>query len=166
MSPSLVPDVESAAVSPRKASPPTPKLLNPRCIGCGPLHPHGLHLHFTAEANTMKARWIPDGDWESFPGIIHGGIISTALDEAMSKAILATGVQAFTVDLRLRYRHKLSTGQPVEIHGWMVQKEKRRITAEAAVCSLSGEEYAHAWGIFLLAPRSATPSATPVGTKP
>ncbi len=89
----------------------------------------------------MHAEWIPGSDWESFEGVIHGGIICTVLDEAMSKAILASGVQAFTVELRLRYRQKLSIGQPVQVRGWIVQKEKRRITAEGAVCGPSGEEY-------------------------
>jgi acyl-coenzyme A thioesterase PaaI-like protein len=163
MSLSAVSNVDVAAVSSRQVPPDPPVLRNPRCIGCGPLNPHGLHLAFASEAGVMKADWTPDSDWESFPGVIHGGIICTVLDEAMSKAILAAGVQAFTVDLRLRYRQKLSTGQRVQVRGWMVQKEKRRITAEAAVCGASDEEYAHAWGVFLLPPRRALLSAKPAG---
>ena len=109
----------------------------------------------------MKTDWVPGRDWESFQGVIHGGIICTVLDEAMSKAIIAAGMQAFTVDLRLRYRQKLRAGQAVQVCGWVVQKDRRRITAEATLCTLSGEEYAHAWGVFLLPPRSAASQTGP-----
>ena len=159
MSSSVAAAAESATVPSEKVPSRNLTALNPRCIGCGAENPHGLHLAVTAEGDVMHAEWIPGSDWESFEGVIHGGIICTVLDEAMSKAILASGVQAFTVELRLRYRQKLSIGQPVQIRGWIVQKEKRRITAEGAVCGPSGEEYAHAWGVFLLPPRSAGPPA-------
>ncbi|MGO8720328.1 MAG: PaaI family thioesterase [Acidobacteriaceae bacterium] len=128
--------------------------LNPSCVVCGHQNPHGMHVTFTAEANGVIAEWIPGKSWESFQGIVHGGVLSTLLDEAMSKAIIASGMEAFTAELRVRFKQKLHTGETVQIRGWMVQKQKRRITAEASLCSDSGLEHAHAWGVFLLPPRS------------
>jgi acyl-coenzyme A thioesterase PaaI-like protein len=33
----------------------------------------------------MVVEWIPELELEGFQGIVHGGIVSTVLDEAMSK---------------------------------------------------------------------------------
>jgi acyl-coenzyme A thioesterase PaaI-like protein len=138
--------------------------LNPGCVVCGHLNPHGMQLTFTAEADGVAAKWIPGKAWESFHGIVHGGVISTVLDEAMSKAIIANGMEAFTVELRVRFKQKLHTGETVLVRGWMVQQQKRRITAEASLCSGSGQEHAHAWGVFLVPPRSSVPAVVPLDT--
>ncbi len=130
--------------------------LNPSCVVCGQQNPRGLQLIFTANAHGVAAEWIPGKDWESFQGIIHGGVISTVLDEAMSKAIIAHGLEAFTVELRVRFKQKLHPGETVQVRGWMVRHQKRRITAEASLCDSSGDEHAHAWGVFLVPPRPST----------
>ena len=80
--------------------------LNPHCVVCGHQNPHGLQLTFRVDGNGVTAEWVPGKNWESFQGVIHGGVISTVLDEAMSKAIIAQGLEAFTVDLRVRFKQK------------------------------------------------------------
>lgn len=137
--------------------------LNPHCVGCGHQNPHGLQLTFRVNGNGVTAEWVPGKNWESFQGVIHGGVVSTVLDEAMSKAIIAQGLEAFTVDLRVRFKQKLRTGETVWARGWMVQHQKRRITAEASICNGSGDEHAHAWGVFLIPPR---PSGVSSGIEP
>jgi acyl-coenzyme A thioesterase PaaI-like protein len=134
-------------------------VMNPRCMVCGQQNPHGLQLAFFAEDGGVDAEWDPEKDWESFPGVIHGGVISTVLDEAMSKAIIAHGLEAFTVELRVRFKEKLRPGETVRVQGWVVEKRKRRIAAEAKLYSGSGREYAHAWGVFLIPQRTASPVA-------
>lgn len=125
--------------------------LNPACFVCGEKNPNGLHLVFQSDGNRAIAMWTPCVGWESFQGIIHGGIISSVLDEAMSKAIISEGHEAFTADLRIRFRKKVCIGDVVSISGWVVSVEKRRILAEATITSKDGEERAHAWGTFLTA---------------
>ncbi|MGC9158840.1 MAG: PaaI family thioesterase, partial [Terracidiphilus sp.] len=95
--------------------------------------------------------WIPRLGWESYKGIVHGGVLSSVLDEAMSKAILSGGGEAFTVDLRIRFRRKVCLGEVILVNGWVVSTAKRRIQAEATLTSENGEERAHAWGVFLAA---------------
>lgn len=129
--------------------------LNPLCVVCGHQNPHGLHLTFRVDEKGVIAEWIPGKNWESFQGVIHGGVVSTVLDEAMSKAIIAHGLEAFTVDLHVRFKQKLRTGETVSARGWVVQQQKRRITAEASICNRSGDEHAHAWGVFLIPPRAS-----------
>src|SRR5665213_2147558 len=78
------------------------------CFVCGPDNPRGLRLAFqTNESGEMTAEWIPEPEMEGYQGIVHGGIVSTVLDEAMAKAVLtgADGVElahAWAVFLALK----------------------------------------------------------------
>ncbi len=128
--------------------------LNPACFVCGEENLHGLHLEFQTDGRRASAGWTAASGWESFQGIVHGGILSAILDEAMSKAIISGGVEAFTADLRIRFRSKVCVGDSVFVNGWMVSREKRRVLAEASLTSEDGEERAHAWGVFLAAQHS------------
>jgi len=127
--------------------------LNPRCVVCGSSNPKGLRVSFQQNANGICADWIPTSEWEGFQGTIHGGIIATILDEAMSKAIIARNWEALTVDLRVRFRGRVSPGQVLHVRGWVVEKQRRKILTEAALTSDTGEERAHAWATFLVPPR-------------
>src|ERR1017187_7494197 len=72
-------------------------------------------------------------NWEGFEGIVHGGIISTVLDEAMSKAVAAMNYEALTGELRVRFRHHVAAGENLRIRGWVVEKVKRLVKAEATL---------------------------------
>lgn len=123
--------------------------LNPACFGCGAKNPNGLQLVFQAEDRRSSARWTASPAWQSFKGIIHGGIISSVLDEAMSKAILSGGDLALTVELRIRFRKKVCVEDELKVSGWVVSAARSRIKAEATLASEEGQEMAHAWGTFL-----------------
>lgn len=123
------------------------------CFVCGQDNPQGLHLLFEREeSGKLAATWTPRADWEGYHGIIHGGIVSTVLDEAMSKAVAASGAQAFTAEIRVRFRHHVTTGDVFEIRGWVVKRNKRLIEAEAELTTPNGTEHAHAWASFLALP--------------
>ncbi len=128
--------------------------LNPACFVCGEENPHGMHLQFHTHDRGASAQWTTTAGWESFQRVIHGGILSAVLDEAMSKAIISGGYQAFTADLRIRFRKKVCVGETISVNGWVVDVQKRRILAESSLTSEDGEERVHAWGVFLIARHS------------
>jgi acyl-coenzyme A thioesterase PaaI-like protein len=82
------------------------------CFGCGDDNPIGLHLRFTADGDSVKASFIPGADHQGFGGIVHGGIISSVLDEAMAWATAHAGFWAMTGDMRVRFRRPLNIGEP------------------------------------------------------
>lgn len=127
-------------------------LLNSGCVACGAQNAKGLRLTFFQCLDGVGADWVPTEDWESFRGFIHGGIISTVLDEAMSKAIIARDWEAVTVELTVRFRRRVSPGEELQIRGWVVEKRKRKISAEARLITRAGDERAHAWATFLTLP--------------
>ena len=130
-------------------SAPVPAQPQSVCVICGPNHPHGLRLRFDFGADgAATAHWTPAADWQGFRGIIHGGIISAVLDEAMAKAVTAAGY-ALTGELRVRFRRPVAPGEALRIRGWVVERSRRMIKAEATLTTLDGSECAHAWSAFL-----------------
>jgi acyl-coenzyme A thioesterase PaaI-like protein len=120
------------------------------CFACGPDNPRGLLLRFEKnEAGEMTAEWIPESFTEGFDGIVHGGIVSTVLDEAMAKAVVDAKLEALTAELRVRFRRHVASGSRVQIRGWIYSRNKRVIKTEAAITSADGTELAHAWASFL-----------------
>ena len=121
-----------------------------RCFVCGPDHPNGLHIAYRMSSDgTTTALWTPDSNCEGFRGIVHGGIVSTVLDEAMSKAVAASGCEALTGELRVRLRRRVAPGEVLSIRGWVTGRKKRLIETEATLTDGSGAERAHAWASFL-----------------
>jgi acyl-coenzyme A thioesterase PaaI-like protein len=112
-----------------------------------------LKFRVTAEGES-EAQWTPVAAWEGYPGLIHGGLIGTVLDEAMSKAVASTKVRTLTAEMRIRYRRMVETGGQFVIRGKVTERGRRMIRAEAWLVSESGEEHARAWGSFVPAPET------------
>jgi acyl-coenzyme A thioesterase PaaI-like protein len=128
------------------------------CVACGQDNPHGLRLRFTSGSDgSISAGWRPVADWEGFEGVVHGGIVSTVLDEAMSKAVAAQHLQAMTCELKVRFRHFVATGEELRIRGWVVEKARRLVKTEATLTAADGSERAHAWASFLALPGTTSP---------
>jgi uncharacterized protein (TIGR00369 family) len=128
---------------------PAPGLPN-RCFACGKENAIGLQLEFERRAGgEARAVWTPAGLHEGWPGIVHGGLLSTVLDEAMSHAVLATGLKAMTAELRVRFREPAPSGRALTVQARVIQRAKRLVEAEASITGEEGQEYAHGWGRFL-----------------
>ncbi|MDI1247531.1 MAG: PaaI family thioesterase [Lacunisphaera sp.] len=95
---------------------------HPGCFACGDPAAGGLGLKFKiAVPGGVEARWTCPAGGESYPGIMHGGMVATLLDAAMVHALFARGITARTGELRIRYRRPVSSGSPVTIRGWLVR---------------------------------------------
>jgi acyl-coenzyme A thioesterase PaaI-like protein len=124
--------------------------VNATCFACGPDNPRGLRLVFEQGADgAMSASWTPDRTLEGFDGIVHGGLVSTVLDESMAKAVVASGAEALTVEIRVRFRKHVVADQALRVCGWITETNKRVIRAEASLTDAEGAELAHAWASFL-----------------
>jgi len=124
--------------------------VNSNCFVCGRYNPCGLQLTFKQGSRGVEALWVPSNATESFPGTVHGGIITSVLDEAMSKAIMVRGWQAFTVCVNVRFHGRTSPGECLRVHGWVIERRKRRILTEANLMAHGAVERAHAWATFLI----------------
>ncbi|GIU74717.1 MAG: phenylacetic acid degradation protein [Bryobacteraceae bacterium] len=121
-----------------------------RCFACGSENSIGLKLVFAHRPDgEALAHWTPAAEHEGWPGVVHGGLVSTVLDEAMSHALLAAGLRAMTAELRVRFRNAVPPGREVTVKGWVVERARRLVEAEATITGEDGAEYAHGWGRFL-----------------
>ncbi len=105
------------------------------CFACGPKHPFGLHLEFCFDPDIreISSTFHSDKLFAGFPGILHGGIQATILDEIAFWGIQACYHQiGFTYDLSVKYRKKCPTDHLLEAIG-CVGDIRRRIVATDVV---------------------------------
>jgi len=120
------------------------------CFACGRENPIGLKLQFVYDDGVACAQFGSPVEYEGYPGIIHGGIISTLLDEAMAKAILQSGKKAVTAQLSTKFRKALHTGDAVQVRGWITEAKSRTIRAEAMITGPDGEVIASSEAVFIV----------------
>jgi acyl-coenzyme A thioesterase PaaI-like protein len=105
------------------------------CFGCGDDNPIGLRLRFAPSGEGVKASFIPGADHQGFHDVVHGGIISTVLDEAMAWATAYAGVWAVTGEMRVRFRQPLRIGDPTIVTARVVATRGRLVTTAAELVS-------------------------------
>lgn len=94
------------------------------CFVCGLQNPIGLKLAFyqDAEAEQVRAEITVPDEYQGYPGVVHGGIVSAILDEVAGRAILlrrsAEDLMA-TLRLTIRFRHPTPTETPLTAVGWV-----------------------------------------------
>jgi acyl-coenzyme A thioesterase PaaI-like protein len=104
-----------------------------RCFACGPGNPQGMHMHFTHEGGTVRSTFRP-ADWqEGWKRMVHGGILTTALDEAMAYVMLFAGFQAFTARLEIRFRNPAAAHDELEVEARLVHESRRLADVEAVI---------------------------------
>lgn len=129
------------------------------CFGCGAANPYGLHLSFATDADGVRATFTPLLVHQGYERIIHGGIISTLLDEAMAWAVATAGIWAVTGEMQVRFRRPLHVGEIVALHGAVAEVRSRAIsTSGKVVREADGELIAEATALFVRVP-AATEAA-------
>ena len=120
------------------------------CFGCGPANAGGLHLEFllAEDGRVVCLPTIPDS-FEGPAGYLHGGIIATLLDEAMSKSVRAQGLTAMTRQMEINYLRPVPSGAPIRVEGRLVRSEGRKHWSEARIVDTRGHTLADAKGLFI-----------------
>jgi len=121
------------------------------CFGCGPANPQGLHLEFSidAEAHTSRAEVNLTQFHEGPPGHIHGGILATLMDEAMSKLNRPLGVLAMTRNMEVDYLRPSPLYQPLFLTGRHIRREGRKLFHEAELALPDGTVLVRGKGLFI-----------------
>ena len=110
----------------------------------------GLHLDdFEVVDDTVVAEFTPRPEYQGFGGVLHGGVLATALDEILAwSAILLAGSPAVTAKLELRYRNPAPATATYRLTGRVVGDRGRRLVLEGT-CHVGNKLIAQAGGIFL-----------------
>lgn len=134
---------------------PTIDELAHHCFGCGPGNPQGLHLVFATDSTNPDSPFATaqvnlDRHFEGPPGHIHGGIIATLMDEAMSKLNRPLNVLAMTRHMEVNYLRPAPLHQPLILTGRHQKREGRKLFHNADLKSPDGTLLASAQGLFIV----------------
>ncbi len=121
------------------------------CFGCGMRNMGGLQLVFRHEGDEIVAEYTPDERFQGFPGVLHGGVLATMLDETLSRAAVFAGKWMMTARLEIRYRSAAPVGQALRVSARPLQVRSRMVTAKGAVRLVSDPTviFAEAEGLFM-----------------
>jgi len=110
------------------------------CFVCGEKNPGGLRLSFeiNKEKKTLKTTFIGSPVYQGYDGILHGGIVSTLLDEAMAKLSYELGFRTVTASLEVRFKNPAPILEPLHVSGEITEVNKRLIKAKARVVKEDG----------------------------
>ena len=125
---------------------------DPACWGCGDA-PGGIGLpRPDAEgADRYAATFRFDERHQAGPGLVHGGLVAAALDEACG--LLATWFRfpAVTARLTVRYRRPVPINADLDISAYVRAERGRRIDLEGELAA-AGEVLAAATGTWVHVP--------------
>jgi acyl-coenzyme A thioesterase PaaI-like protein len=105
---------------------------DPACWGCGNA-PDGIRLpQPSSESLTEYEAWFAfDERHQAAPGLVHGGLVAAALDEACG--LLATWYRFPTVTVRMfvRYRRPVSINTELLVRARLASERGRRLHVDA-----------------------------------
>jgi uncharacterized protein (TIGR00369 family) len=117
------------------------------CFVCGLENPFGLKLVFYETGpGEVTAAYTPPEHFQGFPGVLHGGIVASMLDEAGGRAVMIGDHSRFTMTakLEIRYRQPTPLGQPLTVVGRLLRMRGRLATAHAEIRLADGSVTAEA----------------------
>ena len=91
------------------------------CFICGLENPVGLQLKiYELEPGIIETTYTAPEHFQSYPGILHGGIVATILDEISGRSLMGDPSQPrfmFTAKLEVKYRKNVPICKPLRIVG-------------------------------------------------
>lgn len=126
-----------------------------QCFVCGLENPVGLHLRFYRSGpGEVQAEVILERNYQGYPGIAHGGVVASMLDEAAGRAFMDEEQPRFmfTARLDVRYRKNVPIGQPLRLVGRAGKDRGRMATANSALYSAEGVLLAEAEALLVEVP--------------
>lgn len=121
------------------------------CFVCGQNNPNGLRLNFEIdeEKKTLKTTFVATPTFQGWDGIVHGGIVSTLLDEAMAKLVYELGYQSVTASLEIKFKKPAPILEPLLVYGEITEVNRRVVRAKARVTKENGTLLAEGKSTFI-----------------
>jgi uncharacterized protein (TIGR00369 family) len=119
------------------------------CFACGQANPIGLRLRFEEDGEGIRAQFTPGPQYQGYQGVLHGGIVAAALDDAMANLFHRQGRETLTARLEIRYRREAPVGRPLVVTARTTAERGRMFTAEATLALPDGTCLAEARGTLM-----------------
>jgi uncharacterized protein (TIGR00369 family) len=124
------------------------------CFACGMQNPIGLKLQFYKTApDEVTAEFIPPEKYQGYSGILHGGVVATILDEAVSRACMGVDPHntqfVYTAELTVKYKQKIPIGKAIRIVGKQGKRIRWTVESKAYIYAEDGTLLAEAKAILV-----------------
>jgi uncharacterized protein (TIGR00369 family) len=104
------------------------------CVVCSSANERSLRLEFVeSDAGEVRALFDCTDAFEGYAGRIHGGVVASLVDGAMTNCLFAHGVSAVTVELNVRFRHPVVTGKVAMVRAWVERSTTRLYVVKAEI---------------------------------
>lgn len=127
-----------------------------QCFVCGVENEQGLRLAFYDTApGRVEADWFLHEHFQGFPGIAHGGILTTVLDEAATRTVMgANGSDRFilTAQLEVRFRKPVPVNATYRVIGELKEDHGEIIRAQTRIEDELGTVMATASAVMVQVP--------------
>src|SRR5881397_1444824 len=134
-SPALKPPADAVAPVRHPDAPAPGELLGAHyehCFGCGGGQPHGLHLEARAEDGVrVTAEFTVRPVHQGAPGLAHGGVLATALDETLGSLNWLLRTIAVTGRLETDFVRPVPVGTVLYLEGEVTAVAGRKIYSTA-----------------------------------
>jgi uncharacterized protein (TIGR00369 family) len=105
-----------------------------KCFGCGANNAAGLRLAFFETDTGVEVEYTAAPHLRGAPGILHGGIQATLLDETICMAAYAMlGKPVLTGELTVRYLRPVPTETLLIARGRVVERKKNSVFGEGRI---------------------------------
>lgn len=112
------------------------KAKTSRCYVCGADNASGLHIPFRPDGdNGSRAVYTAKEEHQGWPGVLHGGLAFSLMDEALAWALYFHGLTGVTARVEARFRQPIRIGTSMEVRAWMVKRQRKIVTARAELRS-------------------------------
>ncbi|MGW0083808.1 PaaI family thioesterase [Streptomyces sp. NPDC003393] len=122
------------------------------CFGCGGSQPHGLHLQARAgEGVSITAEFTVQPAHQGAPGLAHGGVLATALDETLGSLNWLLRTIAVTGRLETDFLRPVPVGTTLYLEAEVTAVAGRKIYSRATgrVGGPDGPVAVRAEGLFI-----------------
>ncbi len=139
-------------------------LAHANCVVCSSTNEYGLGLSFTSFPDgSVEAVFDCHQVFEGYRNMLHGGIISTLLDGAMTNCMFSHGIHAVTAELNIRFLHPVVCCRSASVRAWITRSTAKLHLLQAEV-SQNGQIMATAMGKFVWIEEQPDPESTRVET--
>ena len=119
------------------------------CFACGGTNPIGMHLAIELGEGTATTTWVAGKDYVGWEEKVHGGILSTLLDEVMAWAPSSYDSWAVTAEITIRYRASANPGEELTARGWVIERRRRIYRVKGEIRGADDRLIAEGEGRFL-----------------
>lgn len=112
------------------------------CFVCGRNNPAGLYMSFYDNGqDEVFSEYTVAERYQSYPGIVHGGILASILDEVVGRVAMIGDHHRFMVSVKLQvlYRHPVPVETPLKIRGRIVRLRGRLGKAQGEIILQNGK---------------------------